>query len=45
MFDLSSEYNAEKINGFKKIKIINSHINKLQIQNIMKQDGFIFIND
>jgi flap endonuclease-1 len=45
MFDLSSEYNTKKLDVFKKIKIINGNICQLQIQSIMKDDGFIFVND
>ena len=40
MFDFSNEL----FQTFKNIKIINGHIQKETIQNIMREDGFMFIN-
>lgn len=45
MFDLSSEINAKssKLDAFNYIKIINGPVIDECIQNIMKEEGFIFI--
>jgi len=40
MFDFSNDL----FQTFKNIKIINGHIQKETIQNIMREDGFMFIN-
>jgi len=40
MFDFSNEL----FNKFKDIKIVNGHIQKETIRDIMREDGFIFIN-
>ena len=42
MFDLSCEH--EKLDIFKQIKIINGVIMYESIKNIMKEDGFLFVN-
>lgn len=42
MFDLTIEHC--NLDAFKKIKIINGPIRMIDIQHIMKADGFIFIN-
>jgi flap endonuclease-1 len=43
MFDLN--VSNTKLDVFKHIKIINSSINQTEIQNIMKEEDFIFVNN
>jgi flap endonuclease-1 len=42
MFDLKSNLNVEKIKIVKMVKIANSPINQKEVEQILKEDGFIF---
>jgi len=45
MFNLELECNHEKLESFKNIKIINGQIRQDEIENIMKNEDFIFLKN
>jgi len=45
MFNLDLDCNSEKLESFKNIKIINGQIRQDEIENIMKNEDFIFLKN